>query len=323
MTIRPATEQDLPLMLQLSKESLGEIEGMRTEEYWRWKHVHNPFGNSPVLLAFEGEKLIGLRAFMNWRFRYQGKSIQAYRAVDTATHPDHRGQGIFSKLSLALIEQLKEREPAVIFNTPNSKSMPGYLKMGWKTVGKTRLMVKLLPYNIILNRFSTPAPKENIPPRFPEDMAWILNHRMEAQRDLVLTDYSLQYLQWRYQDIPVVKYHVHVVRDKGSVCVIVYRMKSSPKVNELRLTEVFYDGPQCQPVIRRAIHELADLNKPDVITVLADPAGKFASLLPFGFIRADKYGLTITCRKINDEGLETLAMNQQVWGFSAGTLELF
>lgn len=324
MVIRPATEEDLSALLQLSKESLGEIEGMRTEAYWRWKHILNPFGTSPVLLALEDDQLIGLRAFMRWRFRYQGSIIDAYRAVDTATHPDHQGKGIFSKLTLTLIEQLKEGDPAIIFNTPNSKSMPGYLKMGWKVAGKTRLLTKMYPWHMAWNRLLNPARKEikEMMP-LPEDMEMILDSWKEAHRAFVVTHYSLPYLQWRYREVPGLKYQLHVVRDKGSVCVIIYRLKPSRRVMEMRLAEIFYAGTEIRWVLRRALEELARLYRPDVITLLADHHGKLSSLLPFGFMRADKYGLTITCRKVNDEALETLALNQHEWALSAGTLELF
>lgn len=324
MTIRPATENDLPAMLELSKQSLGEMEGMRTVEYWRWKHILNPFGASPVLLALEEDRLIGLRAFMRWRFSYQGKTIDAYRAVDTATHPEYQGKGIFSTLTLKLIEQLQARDPAIIFNTPNSKSMPGYLKMGWKTVGKTRLLTKVFPWHVAWNWVINPTRKtEGEHFQIPDDMDHILHEWMEANREWVQTDYSVNYLQWRYQDIPVLKYRLHVARQDNSICVVVYRMKTSRRVNELRLTEVFHVGREAKKVLRKAVREIAKLHKPDVMTLLADPTGKLSALLPFGFVRTDKHGLTITCRKVNSDTLEALALNHDVWTLSAGTLELF
>ncbi len=325
MTIREATEEDLPEMLHLLHQSLGSLGGIRTEAYWRWKHLVNPFGVSSVLLAIEGEELIGLRAFMPWRFRFQGSTLQAYRAVDTATHPTHQGKGIFSKLTLTLIGQLKEGMPAVIFNTPNSKSMPGYLKMGWKEVGKTRLRARIYPLNIIRNRIlkSSIAGKVSEAIQFPEDMETILMTWTNNHNDVVLTDYSIDYLRWRYQAIPALQYQLKVVRDGSQVCVIIYRMKVSPRAYELRVVEVFYSGDDIGNVVRKAIRELANEHTPDVITLLADPAGKLTAVLPFGFVNAEKYGLTITARKVNDDGLERLAMEQDKWFFTAGGLELF
>ena len=336
MTIRPATDQDLPLILELSKQSLGELGGMRTEEYWRWKHEQNPFGKSPVLLAFEGEKLIGLRAFMQWRFRYEGKTFQAFRAVDTATHPDHQGKGIFSKLTMALVDQLKDREPAIIFNTPNQKSMPGYVKMGWKEIGKTRLRVCVHPFNILQHQFDfywrqvfhgrkvlLPDANSPAPIVFPNDIEALLTEWQNAHAHVVMTNYHLQYLQWRYQQIPMLHYGMKVSRKAGSTCLIIYRLKQSNSICELRLVDVFYTGTERKTVVRTAIRELIETLNPDVTTVLADGQGELDALLPFGFFKADKRGLTITGRKVNDDGLEGLVGDYGKWGFTSGGLELF
>ncbi len=39
--------------------------------------------------------MIGFRTFLRWEFEDAGRVVRAVRAVDTATHPDHRGRGIF------------------------------------------------------------------------------------------------------------------------------------------------------------------------------------------------------------------------------------
>src|SRR5688572_13844447 len=100
MQIREATELDIPIIVDLLKLSLGESLMPKSEAYWRWKHVENPFGASPVLLCFEDDMLIGVRAFMRWQWFHNGKIQTAVRAVDTATHPAHQGKGIFKKLTL-------------------------------------------------------------------------------------------------------------------------------------------------------------------------------------------------------------------------------
>src|SRR5690349_5445137 len=144
MQFREATEADIPSIVDLLKLSLGESLMPKSEAFWRWKHVHNPFGSSPVLLALDGEKLIAVRAFMRWEWR-QGETIyKAVRAVDTATHPDYQGKGIFRKLTLQLVDLCKQEGFHFIFNTPNKVSKPGYLNMGWQTNGKMPIRIRPL-----------------------------------------------------------------------------------------------------------------------------------------------------------------------------------
>ncbi len=130
MLIREATEQDIPEILRVLKASLGETSSKKTESVWRYKHVDNPFGKSLVLVAVENDKIIGVRALMRWNWQLGNQIFSAYRAVDTATHPKHQGKGIFKKLTLRAIEMAKEQRDNFIFNTPNTQSLPGYLKMG-------------------------------------------------------------------------------------------------------------------------------------------------------------------------------------------------
>ena len=87
------------------------------------------------------------------------------RAVDTATHPDYQGRGIFSRLTLHAIDELRADGVAFVFNTPNDQSRPGYLKMGWQPVA--RLPVLFRPRSIgsllAVARARVPAEKWSLP----------------------------------------------------------------------------------------------------------------------------------------------------------------
>src|SRR5688572_20647647 len=107
LVIRPATASDTGEILGLVKLSLGEGRIPRHLDFWTWKHGRSPFGPSPMLVAESDGRLVGLRVFMRWMWRAQGTTWPAVRAVDTATHPDWRGKGIFSRLTLALLDQMK------------------------------------------------------------------------------------------------------------------------------------------------------------------------------------------------------------------------
>ena len=147
MKIREASKDDTSGILNVLKASLGETSSRKTERVWNYKHVNNPFGKSLVLLAEENNQVIGVRAFMRWKWQYGENIYSALRAVDTATHPDHQGKGVFKKLTLKALEIAGEMGDHFVFNTPNTQSKPGYLKMGWKEVAK--LNVRLVPVNPI------------------------------------------------------------------------------------------------------------------------------------------------------------------------------
>jgi GNAT superfamily N-acetyltransferase len=152
----------IPEVLKLVKVTLGNEGAVRkTEAFWRWKHEDNHFGSSYGLYARdEAQTLaIGLRVLMRWQFRtIAGEALRAVRAVDTATHPAYQRLGIFSKLTRQAIDDLKNEGVDLIFNTPNARSLPGYLKMGWQIVAKWPLYIRVLKPVRMLSRRIKPRP---------------------------------------------------------------------------------------------------------------------------------------------------------------------
>jgi hypothetical protein len=67
--IRPFEDDDEPAVLALLDSALeGSPTGRWSPDFFRWKHLDNPFGRSFVLVAVAGERIVGLRAFMRWRW---------------------------------------------------------------------------------------------------------------------------------------------------------------------------------------------------------------------------------------------------------------
>ena len=141
LTIRVATAADREAIVGLCRASLGWAEGDPNEAFFAWKHDQNAFGASPAWVAVAPDgSLAGVRVFLRWQFDTPSEgTISAVRAVDTATHPDWQGKGIFTRLTLGALDELRDDGLDVVFNTPNDQSRPGYLKMGWSEVGQQDL----------------------------------------------------------------------------------------------------------------------------------------------------------------------------------------
>ena len=146
LVIRRAAPDDTPAVLGLLEASMGWVPDSEHAAFFAWKHLENPVGTSPAWVAAdpdEGDRIVGYRTFLRWEFEADGTVLRAVRAVDTATHPEYQGRGIFSRLTLHALDELQAEGVVAVFNTPNERSLPGYLKMGWRPVGK--LAVGLRP----------------------------------------------------------------------------------------------------------------------------------------------------------------------------------
>ena len=153
LIFRQAEPEDLSSAIEVCSAALGWADGGIDADFFRWKHLQNPFGPSSVWLAEQrGEpdrqaEIVGVRAMMRWELSHPTEGTRHMsRAVDTATLPSHQGRGIFTKLTMAAVDSLTEAGGSAVFNTPNDKSRPGYLKMGWETLG--RVPVALRPRSV-------------------------------------------------------------------------------------------------------------------------------------------------------------------------------
>ena len=100
LDIREATPDDRPAIIELCRASLGWGDDPRFEQLFSWKHDQNAFGPSYMWVATDGDRIVGLRAFMRWEFVRGGDVLRAVRAVDTATHPDYQGKGLFTAMTM-------------------------------------------------------------------------------------------------------------------------------------------------------------------------------------------------------------------------------
>ncbi|HEX9711918.1 MAG TPA: GNAT family N-acetyltransferase [Actinomycetota bacterium] len=251
-TFRRYEPADEDAVLEMLRVSLGDapVEGFPVD-FFRWKHHANPFGRSFMLLAETGGEIAGLRAFLRWRFLVGDRPVLGVRAVDTATHPDHQGRGVFSRLTRAALDALRD-EVDLVFNTPNSKSLPGYLKLGWQMVGSVPIAVRVRRPIRFAARYrkdggeSPPAPavdaalaRDGLGDEAPIGSLLEAVASEAGGRTGLRTDRSAAYLRWRYADVPGIDYHVVRHEDAGSLRgLAIFRVRPRRGLVEATVTEV-------------------------------------------------------------------------------------
>jgi len=332
MQIRPATPQDKPAMIELLKKSLGEGLIPKSEALWTWKHEQNPFGASFVLLAEENGALIGLRAFMQWQWKWNNTVYKAIRAVDTATHPDHQGKGIFKKLTLKQLELCKQQGIHFVFNTPNDQSRPGYLKMGWVQQGRMPLKLKVLnpiglAYALAFKKGPAGSGAEDPTPTQSWDpKVFSLMDNYKSNSDLVNTELSAAYIRWRYADNPLFNYNYFTDFENF---LLIGRIKSHSFTRELRLVDcmLFNNASTNRRInsqISKAVLPYCKKNQIQVISFSGQQYQSHRSALGFmGIIPVQNRGPIVTLRDLNMNEQFPKLLDVKNWGYSLGDMELF
>ena len=214
--IRMARPDDVDEILDCCSVSLGWDNPDFDRALFRWKHEANPFGRSLIMVAETSSGIVAARPFMRWRFRRGSATLNAARAVDTATRPEARGKGLFRTLTMSGLEVLRNEGLDLIFNTPNDQSRPGYLRMDWQEVG--RVPFGFRPRSLgSLSRLPgarVAASKSSLPESYGIEVCEGLatsERTLGTSGDLLTsasantwtTDYDVEALSWRFDQGPV------------------------------------------------------------------------------------------------------------------------
>ncbi len=313
-------DDDIPAILALLTEMLGWADDSRHRALYQWKHVDNPFGASPFWVACDEERIVGVRLLMRWRFRRGSDSVAAVRAVDTATHRDYQGQGIFSALTRTALDELRDEGVHLVFNTPNDSSRPGYLKMGWQVIG--RLPLALRPTSPLalprMARARVPAELWSAPTHAGVSAAEILHGDALAGLAVaagpastgLATEVSPAYLRWRF-GLPDLGYRAVVLRDDPARGIAFFRVRRRGPAREAALGGMLLadDDARERAALVRTVARAVDA---DYVAALGRR--------PRGFVPVPRLGPILTARPIADSSTVPPLAG---WDLGLGDVELF
>lgn len=337
LAFREYRAADEDSVLALLAQALGDGRAFdRTSAFWQWKHMQNPFGPSLMMVAANSE-ILGLRAFMRWQFRVGGETVRAVRAVDTATHPAFQRHGIFSTLTRLTVERAQREGVDLIFNTPNSKSLPGYLKLGWSYLGRPYLLVKILkPVRVARGLLGgigheTDAviePSVPIVPvgallSMPEVLEPMLGENDRLCGDGIRTVRDTAFLRWRYVSAPSLLYYACWRGGKVPTVAAIIRPNRRRGLREIMLCEFILREAGLGDVAALLRH-LTDAVEADYIVTHARRGSVHErTLRRVGFIPLPRVGPHFTVRPLSPVAVRAAATRLPRWQLSLGDLEIF
>ena len=339
--VRKSSAEQADRFTAFIAESMGTTGNVPIEaSYWHWKHVANPFGVSPLLTAHAADRLVGLRVFMRWVWCSGEEFVPTVRAVDTATHPSFRGRGIFRRLTLQLVDVMRQEEIGFVYNTPNEFSKPGYLKMGWKEVGRIPLMIRpMRPARLVLRALRQrlglgdvsidessrgDAAQGKTIGELCEQASFI--DKLTASDPLdyrYTTARSAAYLRWRYSAIPGLTYRAVWDSAPGREHAIIYRYRLRRGVRELSLSDVLV-VPGAEQAARASVRRLMKGSDVDFVSAVAAPSTPERRVLDgAGFLPMRTLAPILTVRSVAADAALRSPFDIRNWRLSTGDLELF
>jgi GNAT superfamily N-acetyltransferase len=320
--------------LDLLHASLGPAPS-RTPEFLRWKHLNNPFGVSPGLVAVSEGELVAARLFMRWQWRRGGRRVEAVRAVDTSTHPDWQRLGLFKRLTEQLVAQASEEGVALVFNTPNARSREGYLKMGWSSVGRVPVMAKVTgSLKSLAGRIvpgaggeeskAAPSPGRPVGELLAEDWLEAFLGSLAAPGHRLHTGLDSAFLGWRYAAVPTREYRAMWQSQGSRRAAVFLRTGERRGLREIVIAEALATPDERG---RRLLEDLiadvvADSSMADYV-VASGAGGEWlrSVLRRVGFSPSVRAGPFFTVRPLGDDLADVAKWS--AWRLSLGDLELF
>jgi hypothetical protein len=217
-----------------------------SELYLNWQYNDNPFGKPFFSLAIDNEKIVGQYIVIPIQYRHKGNIITGTLSLNTLTHPEYQGMGLFTKMAENTYEICRKHKVSFTVGFPNPLSFGGFIKkLNFKELGYCDLNIKILrPLHFVFNQLK--KRKEKHGGDFSIDL--FLQSPSNSQVSLLLpTDRELydelwegissnsqyfsvnktwEFILWRYFDIPNRKYYaVKIMNENKITSLCIFRVE--------------------------------------------------------------------------------------------------
>ena len=117
-------------------------------EFLEWQYAYNPLGRVVGFNAFHEGELAAHYATIPVKWMINGKPKKGLLSLNTATHPKHRGKGLFTQLAEKTYALGKELGYEFVIGVANANSTTGFLKkLNFKLIAPLNAYISTGTYN--------------------------------------------------------------------------------------------------------------------------------------------------------------------------------
>lgn len=239
-TIHLYNDSSFSRILELSESTYAGRE-IADSSYINWEYLNNPDGVAVIKVAESLGKIVSQYVVLPRRYIINGNIKKGSLSVNTLTHPAYRGHGLFPKLATETFKRCLERDILFTVGFPNPVSAPVIKSRKlFETIGALQLMIKPLnPIRPVLAYFFSRRKKTGTEIEMYIPKKYFLENEnisvFEIDQDSmayekflikfnngkkITTFRSLEFLKWRYINIPYRKYMLFKRVDNGEITAI-------------------------------------------------------------------------------------------------------
>lgn len=127
-------EQSIAAYVDLLKVVFGKEDAF-SKDYIVWLYKNNPYGEAVGFDAYDGDTLAAHYVTTPVCYTYKGEKLKGLLSLNTATHPDYQGKGLFTQLADQTYNYARDNGYEFVIGVANQNSTHGFLKkLGFKLI---------------------------------------------------------------------------------------------------------------------------------------------------------------------------------------------
>ena len=128
--------------LEACSARLGVTSAPTPTDYLKWLYAENPWGQAVGTNAYAGDALVAHYTTVPIVANLEGKRTWGLVSLNTATHPEHQGKGLFTKLAELTYARAQSLGFEFVIGVANANSTPGFTrKLGFQLVTPLDVLV--------------------------------------------------------------------------------------------------------------------------------------------------------------------------------------
>lgn len=196
--------------------------GYMSKELWNWKNEKNCYGNYITILMYNHEELIASYSVSPKEFFYLGKKLPCVQSMDTMTLKKFWGLGISTNLAKIAYELAKKMGYFLVYGFPNENSRYLFeIKLDWKIFGEMDVYYKKIDLKSNGTSLKQESKHQILEIKRFDDR---INDLWEKGKSnfRIIAIRGKNYLNWRFNQHPFIRYKKFLIIDKDIDEVISY-----------------------------------------------------------------------------------------------------
>lgn len=140
-TTRRHASEEMAAVAELHNQ-VFDTWGPRADEQLRWKYIENPFFHEVTLMtATCNGDVVGMLGMMPQQVTVNRKPVLAFQACDAAVHPDHRRNGLLSRMFRSFLSYARGTDAKLCTGFTNEPATRAFVEQGWTRTERDRYVL--------------------------------------------------------------------------------------------------------------------------------------------------------------------------------------